>query len=93
MQKIFSLLLLVFVVSCFANEPININTNQVQIESTCKQTIASNVDEIERSGCCSWHGGVCDCSGGRVKCCDGTFSPTCTCKGGDIKQDNGVSKL
>jgi hypothetical protein len=34
---------------------------------------------IARSGCCSWHGGVCDCIGGRVVCCDGTFSPTCTC--------------
>jgi hypothetical protein len=35
--------------------------------------------KIARSGCCSWHGGVCDCIGGRVVCCDGTFSPTCTC--------------
>lgn len=32
-----------------------------------------------RSGCCSWHGGVCGCSGGRVVCCDGTTSPSCTC--------------
>ncbi len=35
--------------------------------------------KIARSGCCSWHGGVCDCIGGRIVCCDGTFSPTCTC--------------
>lgn len=34
---------------------------------------------IARRGCCSWHGGVCDCIGGRVVCCDGTFSPSCTC--------------
>jgi len=34
---------------------------------------------MARSGCCSWHGGVCDCIGGRVVCCDGTFSPSCTC--------------
>lgn len=33
----------------------------------------------EGRGCCSWHDGVCGCSGGRVQCCDGTTSPTCTC--------------
>jgi len=42
------------------------------------------IEEIQRSGCCSWHQGVCDCSaGGRVVCCDGTFSPSCTCRGGE----------
>jgi hypothetical protein len=30
-------------------------------------------------GCCSWHGGVCGCLGGRAKCCDGTLSPSCGC--------------
>ena len=30
-------------------------------------------------GCCSHHKGVCDCVNGRVKCCDGTFSPSCGC--------------
>ena len=34
---------------------------------------------IARSGCCSWHGGVCDCYAGRVVCCDGTYSPSCRC--------------
>jgi len=33
-----------------------------------------------RSGCCSWHSGVCGCSQtGRQICCDGTLSPSCTC--------------
>lgn len=32
-----------------------------------------------QSGCCSHHEGVCSCSGGRKKCCDGTLSPSCTC--------------
>ena len=41
--------------------------------------IPSLEQKIARSGCCSWHGGVCDCIGGRVVCCDGTFSPSCTC--------------
>ena len=30
-------------------------------------------------GCCSYHGGQCGCSGSRVKCCDGTLSPSCQC--------------
>ncbi len=34
---------------------------------------------IAGRGCCSRHGGVCGCSGGRTKCCDGTLSPTCQC--------------
>lgn len=38
------------------------------------------IDRPERSGCCSWHDGVCGCdSFGRVICCDGTISPSCTC--------------
>ena len=36
--------------------------------------------KIARSGCCSWHGGVCGCSGGRQICCDGVPSPSCTCR-------------
>lgn len=37
--------------------------------------------EIARSGCCSWHGGVCGCDTitGMIICCDGTLSPTCRC--------------
>lgn len=32
-----------------------------------------------RRGCCSHHGGVCGCSTGTAKCCDGTLSPSCGC--------------
>lgn len=32
-----------------------------------------------KQGCCSHHGGVVGCSGGRQACADGTYSPTCTC--------------
>jgi len=42
-------------------------------------------EEIARSGCCSWHRGVCDCYLGRVVCCDGTFSPSCLCNRDSIK--------
>jgi hypothetical protein len=34
---------------------------------------------LTQQGCCSWHGGVCGCYGTRVVCCDGRFSPSCTC--------------
>ncbi|ACH39023.1 hypothetical protein Gbem_2010 [Citrifermentans bemidjiense Bem] len=44
----------------------------------CNATSAEK-DEIGRRGCCSWHGGVCGCSGGSVVCCDGSYSPSCTC--------------
>ncbi|MCA9593401.1 MAG: hypothetical protein KC776_08820 [Myxococcales bacterium] len=35
--------------------------------------------EVARRGCCSHHGGVCGCSGGRAQCCDGQLSPSCGC--------------
>lgn len=39
------------------------------------------------SGCCSHHGGVCGCdsSVGRQTCCDGTYSPSCTCLRAAVK--------
>ncbi len=43
------------------------------------RTAASTSSELARSGCCSWHGGVCGCSGSRAVCCDGTLSPSCGC--------------
>ncbi|MBJ6799927.1 hypothetical protein [Geomonas propionica] len=47
-------------------------------DELCKAT-TSEKDELGRRGCCSWHGGVCGCSDGRVVCCDGSYSPSCTC--------------
>ncbi len=38
-----------------------------------------NFNIISESGCCSWHSGVCGCSGGVQQCCDGTLSPSCQC--------------
>ncbi len=35
--------------------------------------------QIAKSGCCSWHGGVCGCQNGVQMCCDGEPSPSCTC--------------
>ena len=41
--------------------------------------VADRGGDVARRGCCSHHDGVCGCSGGRAKCCDGTLSPTCGC--------------
>lgn len=43
----------------------------------CKDTKDKQL--LAKRGCCSWHGGVCDCKNGRVVCCDGSYSPSCTC--------------
>ena len=46
----------------------------------CLQVAALNDTGPARSGCCSWHGGVCGCSSsGRAACCDGSLSPSCGC--------------
>lgn len=75
MKKLFILLLLVG--SLFADSLVN------DTIVDCEKIIKSGDKElIAKRGCCSWHGGVCDCgSNGRVICCDGTYSPSCTCKG------------
>lgn len=38
-------------------------------------------EQSQKAGCCSHHGGVCGCnqSAHRLKCCDGTTSPSCGC--------------
>ncbi len=41
--------------------------------------IPKQTTTMQARGCCSWHGGVCGCSNGRAKCCDGTLSPSCGC--------------
>jgi hypothetical protein len=50
-----------------------------------------NKDLLVQRGCCSHHGGVCGCKSSRVTCCDGSYSPSCTCKGGEtiIDEDEG----
>jgi hypothetical protein len=42
---------------------------------------SSTILDVEQRGCCSHHGGVAGCSNGRIVCNDGSYSPTCTCKG------------
>jgi hypothetical protein len=49
-----------------------------QAQALCAEATSSGEDIAQR-GCCSWHGGVCGCSGSRVVCCDGRLSPSCRC--------------
>ncbi len=48
----------------------------------------SHVRSIAGRGCCSKHKGVCGCRNGRVLCCDGSLSPTCTCLRDDVGLPN-----
>lgn len=63
--------------------------------SFCEKLRASGAsqDEIARSGCCSHHGGVCGCSGGRAVCCDGVFSPSCGCHAPETPNKNTTEKV
>ncbi len=42
----------------------------------CDTTVA---DTIAGNGCCKGHKGVCGCRAGRIVCCDGSASDTCSC--------------
>lgn len=48
-------------------------------------TYSKTNEKIVQRGCCSHHGGVCGCSYGRTKCCDGSLSPSCMCLKDDKK--------
>jgi hypothetical protein len=56
--------------------PVNAETSACGSES---ELLAFKTDPESGRGCCSWHGGVCGCAGGRAKCCDGSLSPSCGC--------------
>ena len=43
------------------------------------KTEGATEQELAQQGCCSWHNGICGCSGGRIVCCDNTLSPSCGC--------------
>ncbi len=66
-----------------------VSGEQVAVDEPTAQTDTSPSQECDeaaqadnllaKAGRCSWHGGVCGCSGGRALCCDGVLSPTCGC--------------
>lgn len=63
------------------------------ITSVLTISCASQNYELAKSGCCSWHGGVCGCSGGSVTCCDDSASPTCTCLKDDENEKGDLACL
>lgn len=76
-MKKYLLFILLFIYSnCFAED------------KSCEQLIKENPtqEQLAQRGCCSWHGGVCGCTGGRARCCDGKLSPTCGCHSDEIKE-------
>ena len=73
-KSILFLLLVSSIVYAESNPKLSTN---IQKQKICKQN--SQIENIKRKGCCSWHGGVNGCSNGKVTCNDGSISPSCTC--------------
>lgn len=58
-----------------ANQTLLVSNNVKEIDN---KIFLSKEIKLEKRGCCSWHGGVagCDESTGRIKCRDGSLSPS-----------------
>jgi len=88
---IISLLLLLSLQLCASDI---INDVIIKPQTTDCEAIFQSWDKdlLAQRGCCSHHSGVCGCKSSRVTCCDGSYSPSCTCKGGEpsIDEDNGL---
>lgn len=93
MKNIIVSFLLLFDLELFAS---NMDRNLIikpYIVVNCESSVKNNDKDflLVQRGCCSHHSGVCGCQSGRVTCCDGSYSPSCTCKGGEtiIDEDEG----
>lgn len=86
---IFFALILLFSSSALAANPTQ-PQDEPSLQCLEPADLATILDamQLAKSGCCSWHGGVCGCVGGRAKCCDGTLSPSCGCRSEDVKIEN-----
>lgn len=83
MQKIFcSALLLVLVCAQGALADEGKTGLEAQAAQSAACTEQQPLDDLLLAGrgCCSHHKGQCGCEGGRVVCCDGSLSPSCTCE-------------
>ena len=85
MRKLITVTVITFVLSFSAfatSSNNNVNTENKSNAAVCEKLKADNkqnTTEYAQRGCCSWHKGVCGCTGGRVVCCDNTYSPSCLC--------------
>jgi hypothetical protein len=88
----FCLLVSIFLIGVEANSsqdelkdsifPPEIQEMPCQFERSLKDTELTFL--FSGAGCCSYHGGVAGCRGGRVVCADGTLSPSCRCQADNI---------
>lgn len=84
MKKILIAALSFLALSAMADVPQS--SVSVSAQESCVTIEAG--EKAAQQGCCSWHGGVCGCQGGRVVCCDGRYSPSCGCNKEDVIDNN-----
>ena len=86
MKKILAMLAICVISTSvvFAGETLS-EVKSIKIKTTAPQ-------QISQRGCCSHHGGVCGCSGGGIRCCDGSMSPSCGCLKEDNDKNNVINK-
>jgi hypothetical protein len=60
-------------------------TLKAQASQACMASLEKklNIAQTTQTECCKDHKGVCGCRAGKIVCCDGTASATCTCHGDD----------
>lgn len=83
MKALLSVLLLAASLIAGAAELEKVVLDKPPAKPACAQIDPANKEKLAQSGCCAWHDGVCGCSGGAVRCCDGGLSPSCHC----LKED------
>ena len=80
MRDLVPVLLLGFILALVPGAALLVeNADSKTTECQKLRMAGASSEEIARRGCCSHHGGVCGCEGGRTVCCDGVFSPSCEC--------------
>lgn len=60
-----------------------VSSSEPADKDVCYNPSVGLIPDLARRGCCSHHGGVCGCdeASDRIRCCDGSLSPSCTCSG------------
>ncbi len=85
MKKAISIVMCLLAVLVFGGPLFSVDAKSTTPISSIHDSLPVRTSDemIAKRGCCSWHRGVCGCSGGRIQCCDGSTSPRCTCNHDD----------
>lgn len=85
MKKAIVVIICLLAVLVFGGHLLSVDAKLSATNISACDTLPSkgSAELIAKRGCCSWHRGVCGYSGGRIQCCDGSTSPTCTCNHDD----------